>query len=201
MSTVRTPNPEQKDAIEHFGGVLLSAGAGSGKTFVLVEHIIFQLKDFQKKISSKEMMDSEIRKFLSSVVMMTFTKKAAGEMATRLYLRIQTEQEVDPENIEYWEAVAKNLNHLYVGTIHGFCYKLISANFFPELTSHFDIIDADSQKTKLEDLFEDWYLNTKSTREDFLNQVILIHRKQILGSVFEIFSNPDLRDFLEYYGS
>ena len=130
MSTVRTPNPEQKDAIEHFGGVLLSAGAGSGKTFVLVEHIIFQLKDFQKKISSKEMMDSEIRKFLSSVVMMTFTKKAAGEMATRLYLRIQTEQEVDPENIEYWEAVAKNLNHLYVGTIHGFCYKLISANFF-----------------------------------------------------------------------
>ena len=35
------PNPEQKLAIEHHGGVLLKAGAGSGKTFVLIEHIKF----------------------------------------------------------------------------------------------------------------------------------------------------------------
>ena len=35
----REPNAEQQKAIEHTGGVSLSAGAGSGKTFVLVEHI------------------------------------------------------------------------------------------------------------------------------------------------------------------
>ena len=37
---MKTPNPEQKLAIEHKGGVLLSAGAGSGKTFVLVEQFL-----------------------------------------------------------------------------------------------------------------------------------------------------------------
>jgi ATP-dependent helicase/nuclease subunit A len=39
-------NSEQLKAIEHFGGVLLKAGAGSGKTFVLIHHIEYLLNDF-----------------------------------------------------------------------------------------------------------------------------------------------------------
>ncbi len=193
--SIRTPNEEQKKSIEHSGGVLLSAGAGSGKTFVLVEHIIYLLKEFRAKTILDEMLASNIKKYLSSIVMMTFTKKAAGEMATRLYKRVQAESELNSEDSVFWDVVGKNLNSLYVGTIHGFCYKLISGNYFPELKSHFDIIDSDSQKTKLEDLFDDWFMETKTNREDFINEIVLIHRKQILNSVFEIFSNPDLRDF------
>ena len=37
----RAPNIEQLKAIEHHGGVLLEAGAGSGKTFVLSQHIVY----------------------------------------------------------------------------------------------------------------------------------------------------------------
>ena len=48
---VREPNEEQKVAIQHDGGVLLSAGAGSGKTFVLVEHIVHLVSEFNKKKS------------------------------------------------------------------------------------------------------------------------------------------------------
>ena len=44
----RSPNAEQLLAIEHQGGVLLRAGAGSGKTFVLVEHIRLHKQDFLK---------------------------------------------------------------------------------------------------------------------------------------------------------
>ncbi|MBK26663.1 MAG: hypothetical protein CME70_21865 [Halobacteriovorax sp.] len=194
-TTVRTPNEEQKKSIEHSGGVLLSAGAGSGKTFVLVEHIIYLLKKFRTEITIDEFLNSNIKKYLSSIVMMTFTKKAAGEMATRLYKRVQFEYENDSEDSLFWQAVGKNLNSLYVGTIHGFCYKLISGNYFPELKSHFDIIDSDSQKTKLESLFDEWFIESKNNRDDFINEIVLFHRKQILNSVFEIFSNPDLRDF------
>ena len=43
---MRTPNEEQKKAIEHQGNVLLSAGAGSGKTFVLVEHVIYFVQKY-----------------------------------------------------------------------------------------------------------------------------------------------------------
>ena len=45
---MRMANDEQRKAIEHHGGVLLSAGAGSGKTFVLVEHIIFIISKIKR---------------------------------------------------------------------------------------------------------------------------------------------------------
>ena len=41
---INEPNDEQRVAVEHTGGVLLSAGAGSGKTFVLVEHMVYLFK-------------------------------------------------------------------------------------------------------------------------------------------------------------
>ncbi|MFT6069409.1 MAG: superfamily I DNA/RNA helicase [Bacteriovoracaceae bacterium] len=192
--SIREPNLEQKKAIEHNGGVLLAAGAGSGKTFVLVEHIIYLLKGLKNKINSSENKEQDIKKYLNSVVMMTFTKKAAGEMGTRLYKRLIEEGELGDDK-EFWDLVGKNLNSLYVGTIHGFCYKLISKNFFPELKANFDIIDADSQKSKIQDLFDEWFQEGKKERQDFMNEVLLLNRKQVLGSVFEIFSNPDLRNF------
>ena len=36
----RTPNEQQLKAINSSGGVCLSAGAGSGKTFVIVEKLL-----------------------------------------------------------------------------------------------------------------------------------------------------------------
>lgn len=191
---VRTPNSEQVLAINHSGGVLLSAGAGSGKTFVLVEHIVYLLKNFRESLGPADLIEVEVKKYLNSIVMMTFTKKASGEMAARLHKRIELECSLDKSDFLFWEAVSRSLSHLYVGTIHGFCYKLIAGNFFPELSSHFDIIDSDSQKTKIEELFDGWYLESKKDRNDFLNQVILSQRKQVLNSVFEIFSSPDLRN-------
>lgn len=38
--SIREPTPEQRAAIEAEGEVLVSASAGSGKTFVMVEKLI-----------------------------------------------------------------------------------------------------------------------------------------------------------------
>ena len=83
-------NTEQKVAIEHHGGVQLQAGAGSGKTFVLIEHIIYLI---EKKLyptgtelftQDEHQLRIELKSYLSKIVLMTFTKKAAGELKTRL---------------------------------------------------------------------------------------------------------------------
>jgi DNA helicase II / ATP-dependent DNA helicase PcrA len=63
-------NPEQKVAVEHKNSpLLIVAGPGSGKTFVIIERILHFIKNGVKP---------------SEILCLTFTKKAAGEMLERL---------------------------------------------------------------------------------------------------------------------
>jgi DNA helicase-2/ATP-dependent DNA helicase PcrA len=64
-------NQEQKAAVEHFGSpLLLLAGAGSGKTKVLTHKIVYLIRE--KGIKPHR------------ILAITFTKKAAQEMASRV---------------------------------------------------------------------------------------------------------------------
>ena len=64
--SARKPTPEQQAAIDAAGEVLVSASAGSGKTFVMVEKMISLILEQKAEVSS--------------VLAVTFTKLAAGEM-------------------------------------------------------------------------------------------------------------------------
>ena len=76
---LRGLNPEQLDATVHFEGPLLVlAGAGSGKTRVLVERAVRLLTREEDPLS------------LAEILAITFTEKAAREMKERLG-RIQEE--------------------------------------------------------------------------------------------------------------
>jgi ATP-dependent helicase/nuclease subunit A len=85
--------------------VALSAGAGSGKTTVLVERFL----------------DSVITKGVSplNILAITFTEKAAAEMKERIIRRF--EENGDDLNRRRAEAA-------YISTIHGFCARLLREN-------------------------------------------------------------------------
>lgn len=71
---------EQKKAIEYDLSVpaCVSASAGSGKTFVLVEHIAKLISDEKKPVPADR---------LAAV---TFTEKAAAELKQRLSQRVES---------------------------------------------------------------------------------------------------------------
>jgi superfamily I DNA/RNA helicase len=151
---MRTPNPEQKLAIEHTGGVILKAGAGSGKTFVLVEHIVFLTQNFieQNKDKAGEEFSRALSSYFSKIVLMTFTKKAAGELETRVRIRVKQLA----ENDHHWQLARDQLGHLNISTIHGFCHKLLTQGYITDLSPDIEILTEIEYKAKIENLIDDF---------------------------------------------
>ncbi|RLA63675.1 MAG: hypothetical protein DRQ88_12125 [Epsilonproteobacteria bacterium] len=186
---MRTPNAEQKKAIEHSGGVILKAGAGSGKTFVLVEHVVHLINDFigKNKDKNKEEFSRVLASFLSKIVLMTFTKKAAGELETRIRVKVNS---LAGEN-KLWELARDQLGHLNISTIHGFCHKLLTQGYITSLSPDIEIISDIEYKSKIEELIDDG-LASKQLSEEF-DDLIYGHKREIISSFFYIFQSPELR--------
>ena len=93
--------------------VAVSAGAGSGKTRVLVERFLHILEQ-GKNVSPKE------------ILAITFTRKAAGEMKERV--RTSMEARLANDVNDFWKNHLKELERAQITTIHGFCNRLLKEN-------------------------------------------------------------------------
>jgi ATP-dependent helicase/nuclease subunit A len=109
------PNPGQREAMETRGRALVvEAGAGTGKTRVLVErfvHLLAANPDWP----------------LESIIAITFTKKAAREMRTRLRQAIE-ERAKQEGAASIWAARRRELERLQVSTIHSLCARILREN-------------------------------------------------------------------------
>lgn len=188
-------NPEQLKAIKHQGGVLLSAGAGSGKTFVLVEHVTYLVSSLIEEYWSKGEIEftKRLKKRFSTIVLMTFTKKATGELAIRLKNKLQTLAEENGER-NPWQLAVKYLDYLTVTTIHGFCLKLIRQGHFIHAPENLEIISKNEQRQKVKELYLKWLDNVlKQHKDRNLIERFLRREKEILSSYQEIFGDAALR--------
>ena len=106
MSTViepQAPNPEQAVAIDAGGTVFVSAGAGTGKTTVIVERFV---RAVERGVD------------VGSILVVTFTERAAGELRSRIRARLLQSGRAD---------LARELDGAWISTIHGFCHRLLRA--------------------------------------------------------------------------
>ena len=145
---------EQSEVITHRkGNLLVSAAAGSGKTAVLVEHVIDRLLDKEHPIS------------LSSVVLMTFTEAAASEMKERIKARLKEAflENRDP-HIEREIAELPNAN---ISTIDAFCKRLIQENYTSlGIEPNFRIGEGNELALLKEDIVEDLLEEEYSKKEE-----------------------------------
>jgi ATP-dependent exoDNAse (exonuclease V) beta subunit len=191
------PNLEQVAAIEHNGGVLLSAGAGSGKTYVLVSHMVYLTQKYHDQLPHAESRNSELlikglKEYYRNIVMMTFTKLAAGEIKIRIVNKFNELTKTADEHL--WECAIAASDSLSVTTIHGFCYKLIKQGYFANVSSSVAIIDFSEFKKSLNSIIDDWVTDKQAlVQENLEMQYLMVRLDRVKETLASIFSDPSLR--------
>jgi len=160
--------PSQQAAISAHGNVLLEAGAGSGKTSTLVARCLSQITDPGSAIS------------LDEILMVTFTEAAAAEMRHRIRKALNEKFAAAPSDARLAEQIAL-LDNAHIGTLHGFCFRLIR--------EHFQELGLDPQ-TRVLDESEARLLANDTIRE-------------LLDAHYEKQDEPSarVRDFIRLYGN
>jgi len=106
------PTEEQRAAIEASGAeVLVEAGAGTGKTGVMVDR-------YCRLVCERGVSPGAILAF-------TFTDKAAAELRQRIRAEIERRAEAGSARAE---ELLPSLGGAWITTIHGFCNRLLSAH-------------------------------------------------------------------------
>ncbi len=135
----RKPTPEQQAAIQAEGEVLVSASAGSGKTFVMIEKIIRLILDGKAEVGS--------------ILAVTFTNLAAAEMKERLRAALvaRINEEGDGAVRARLKAQLAEISSADICTIHSFCVNVIRRYFYEsDVDGNFRVADeAESDKIRL----------------------------------------------------
>jgi ATP-dependent helicase/nuclease subunit A len=118
---------EQEKAVLHNeGNILVSASAGSGKTYVMISRIIRLI------IEKKARVDN--------ILAVTFTTAAAAEMKEKLSSAlIEVINETDDSSLKEQLKLLPTAN---ISTIHSFCANLLRSYFFETgIDANFEILD------------------------------------------------------------
>lgn len=104
---------KQQQAFDLENGKLVLAGAGSGKTTVLTERYLLLLEQ-GKAIPSE-------------IVAVTFTRKAAGQLFSRIYEKILAKEKSDCDRQPFWRQCREDLVHANISTLHGYFTSILKS--------------------------------------------------------------------------
>ena len=176
---------EQKEAIYKEGtNIIVSAGAGSGKTAVLTERVLEKVK---KGIS------------VDNLLILTFTKMAAKEMRERIGEKLKENgftkelSKLDTADITTFDAYALSLVKKY--------------HYYLNLSKDINIIDASViglyKEKMLKDIFEELYTSEDSKFLNLIKEYALKDDKEIFSFILNINNKLDLktnkREYLDSY--
>ncbi len=195
MSTATTHlTDEQERAIfARDVSVALSAGAGCGKTFVLVETFLAQL---DPEVSSPA---AE----LSALVAITFTDRAAREMRDRIRARCYARlQAASGSKAKYWLDLMRGLDAARVSTIHAFCASLLRSHAVEAaLDPQFAVLEKAQAETLLAGIVEDQLRENLARRDEAMLDLVAEFGLARLQKMFRTFVDQrqeiDFRDWGE----
>ena len=156
-------NPEQAKAVKIVDGpILIQAGAGSGKTKTLTHKIAYLLATNQATESS--------------ILAVTFTNKAAGEMRDRVATLLSRPNQ-------------KNYFMPYMGTFHGICVKILRQDGeYVGVPRSFIIIDESDKSTILKKLLKQQLIDDKLYSISTISSIISGYKNELETNIDNPFS-------------
>lgn len=166
MKTYAELTETQRRAVLHDGGnVLVSASAGSGKTFVMIERVI--------RLILEGKADAD------SILAVTYTRLAAEEMKEKLVKAVVAEINGGGDS-ERFRKTLSEIPTADISTFHSFCANLLRTYFYAANVDPLFAIADESEAKELQSkaidrLFQSLY---EKKDEDFLSLVRLFRRNR-----------------------
>lgn len=177
---------EQWNAIYDKGhNIIVSAGAGSGKTAVLSERVVENLKS---GMSIKE------------VLLLTFTKAASLEMKTRIRNKIKKNPSLSKE--------LSLIDEAYITTFDSFALSIVKKyHYILNISPNVSIIDGSliriKKKEILTNIFDKYYEDRNEKFLKLISDFCIKDDKEIFESILSIYSKIDLKynknEYLDNY--
>ena len=179
-------SPEQSLAINEEGkNIIVSAGAGSGKTAVLSERVLRKVLDGVH---------------VNELLVLTFTNAAAAEMKDRIRSKIRKTEGLEKE--------AELVDGAYITTFDSFSLSMVKKYHTRlNVTNNIQITDEvmiDLQKKKIiSEIMEVYYQNPSKKFEKLITDFCLKDDKELVGYLLNIYKKIELKydktSYLEHY--
>jgi len=153
--------PQRAAALERARDVVVTAGAGCGKTSTLVARYVSLLADGYTP---------------RSILAVTFTEKAAREMRSRVRRAVNTlsASAGDEDERQFWSSLYSSLDAARIGTIHSLCAEILRAHpAEANIDPRFNVLD-EAQAALLR----------SQAVQDTLNELVDIAGCEVLFSAF-----------------
>ncbi|MDE0556417.1 MAG: UvrD-helicase domain-containing protein, partial [Candidatus Poribacteria bacterium] len=192
--------PSQQEALNIERHVCVTAGAGSGKTTVLVERYLKILRKGNVR-SPRE------------IVAITYTEKAAAEMKERIIEELSDQETREgPERSDSLQGFREEMGSAHISTIHAFCSRILREfPFQAGVPANFSIIQGIDQKLLLQQTVKNTLKEIATDIEDRhrteLTRLLqryggqqklvdffstMVNQRDVLAQLIsEIYSNPD----------
>jgi ATP-dependent helicase/nuclease subunit A len=181
---------EQEDALVLDRNVAITAGAGTGKTTTLTARYL-ALLDANPGIGPE------------NIVTITFTRKAAAELRTRvredIYDRLEDAEETGA-SYERWRDVLDEIDNGYIHTIHAFCARLLREySIEAPVPFGFDVLDEDGAADLQREIVVD-FLDTEQDDSDVVTLSRLWNHGRLADVLVGLLNErPDSTEWVEHW--
>lgn len=158
---------------ELYQNFFVEAGAGAGKTTLIVERIVNQIKAGIEP---------------ERLVVITFTNKAAQELKERIVKKVHGELENCEEETEYYQnlkTAKENIGRMQISTIHSFCHRILTEQAFPaKLPLDVKLLENDENRSEKERFFDSQFAQLDKENYQKLKDNYQGNFKEAMLSVF-----------------